>query len=130
MTAGLDRRAPAWRSLVWVGVVGSVLAWALAWYLDRGGPLAVMLFVAMASVALAFRATAGMRIALVGLIVASFAMFLGALYLMLIVVVAPGGASSTALAASVFCMVTATVLLLGAVPGFRHSPAASEGARA
>ena len=124
MSANVVRRMPAWRSLVWAGAVGSVLAWAWAWYLARGS-VAVMLFVAIASVVLAYRASAGMRWALVGLMVAGLAMFLAALYWMyMLAFVARGQVGAMDwVAVSFFPMVAAVVLLVGAVPGFRHAKA-------
>ena len=73
-------RVPAWRTFMWAGVVASVAAWALAWVVDRGAQV-FMVIVALAAVAFAYRATTGMRLALVGLILAGFVMFLASLYL-------------------------------------------------
>lgn len=122
MDAIVARRMPAWRNFVWIGVVGSVLAWALAWFVTRG-PTAVMLIVAIASVVLAIRGTAGMRLALVGLMVAGFAMFLAALYWGLLLVFIGGSQVSATdwLAASVFPLLAAIFVLLGSVAGFRHT---------
>jgi hypothetical protein len=113
---------PMWRTLVWVGVIGSVVAWAWAWYVARGS-VAVMLFVALASVLLAYKGMAGMRSALIGLMVAGLTMFLASLYwLYMLAFVARGQVGATDwLAVSFFPMVFAVVLLVGAVPGFRHS---------
>jgi len=63
-----------------------------------------------------------MRVAIAGLMVASFLMFLASLYLMFFVLMP--GAGTTAfdiLTASVFPMISAAVLLLGAAAGYRHS---------
>jgi hypothetical protein len=122
MDAIVARRMPAWRNFVWIGVVGSVLAWALAWFVTRG-PTAVMLVVAIASVVLAIRGTAGMRLALVGLMVAGFAMFLAALYWTLLLVFIGGSQVSVTdwFAASVFPLLASVFVLLGSVAGFRHT---------
>jgi hypothetical protein len=127
MNANFVRRMPMWRTLVWAGVVGSVLSWAWAWYVVRGS-VAVMLFVAIASVLLAYKGTTGMRWALVGLMVAGLTMFLAALYwLYMLAFVARGQVGATDwLAVSFFPMVFAVVLLVGAVPGFRHTRDASQ----
>jgi hypothetical protein len=121
MSVKVASSAANWRNFVWAGVVASVVAWTWAWYLARGSQL-LMIVVALAAVALTFRAVAGIRIALVGLIVAGFAMFLASLYWMFWVML-PGNASSVLEAASLslFPMVAAAVLLVGAVPGFRHA---------
>ena len=116
------RRMPAWRGFVWAGVISSVLAWAWAWNVARG-PSVVMLFVALASVVLAYRGTQGMRLALVGLMVCGLAMFLAALYWTFLLVLPPVGQvpAHDWVAVSGFPMVAAVVLLMGAVPGFRHA---------
>ncbi len=122
MSASVVSRAWAWRSFVWAGVVGSVLAWAWAWF-QVGGGYAVMLLVAVATVVLANRGTAGIRVALAGLMVAGFAMFLASLYL-LYALLLQGSQNVTAvdvLAASVFPMFASVVLLLGAASGFRRT---------
>ena len=120
------RRMYSWRTFVWAGVVGSVLAWAWAWYAGRGA-IAVMLLVAVASVVLAYRGTQGVRVAIVGLMVAGFVMFLASLYLFTQVLVAGAGGSLGAMdviTTSVFPMVAAIVLMLGATAGFRHARSA------
>jgi hypothetical protein len=115
------RRMPGWQNLVWIGVVGSVLAWAWAWVVLRG-PTVVMLFVALASVVLAYRARTGMRLALVGLMVAGFAMFLASLYFTAMLFVNGGQVTLVGwLTASVFPMVSSIFLLLGAITGYRHA---------
>ena len=114
-------RVPAWRSLVWVGVVASVLAWTLSWFVNQGAQV-FMVVVALAAVALAYRATAGLRIALVGLMVAGFVMFLASVYWMFWVMMPQGTTSAfDMLATSVFPMFAAVVLLVGSVAGYRHS---------
>ena len=122
MNTQFARRMPNWRSLMWVGVIGSVAAWAWAWFVVRG-PTVLMLLVAMAAVALTFRAARGNRWALVGLMVAGFAMFLAGLYWFYLAALATGGAVGVVdfMAVAVFPMVFAAVLLLGVVPGFRHT---------
>ena len=128
MNAQFARRMPNWRSLMWVGVIGSVVTWAWAWFVVRG-PTVLMLLVAMAAVALALRATRGNRWALVGLMVAGFSMFLAGLYWFYLAAVGTGGAVGVVdfMAVAVFPMVFAAVLLLGVVPGFRHAaPTTSE----
>jgi hypothetical protein len=106
---------------MWVGVVGSVLAWAWVWYLGRG-PTVVMLLFALAAVALAFRATAGSRLALVGSMVAGFAMLLSSLYWMALLYTSADGVSATdVFAASVLPFVAAMCLVAGAAVGFRHA---------
>ena len=122
MSASVISRAWAWRSFVWAGVVGSVVAWAWAWF-QVGGGYAVMLFVAVATVVLANRGVAGIRVALAGLMVAGFAMFLASLYLVYTLLL-QGSQNVTAvdvLATSVFPMFASIVLLLGAASGFRRT---------
>jgi hypothetical protein len=121
MNANVAWRVPAWRSFVWVGVVASVFAWALAWVVGRGAQ-AFMVIVAIAAVALAYRAVSGMRLALVGLMLAGFVMFLASLYWMFAVLMPTANTSPLdLLAMSVLPMASAAVLLLGAVSGYRHS---------
>ncbi len=126
MNAEFVRRMPNWRSLMWVGVVGSVVTWAWAWFIVRG-PTVLMLLVAMSAVALAYKATQGNRWALVGLMVAGFAMFLAGLYWFYLAALTTGGAVGVVdfMAVAVFPMVFAAVLLLGVVPGFRHASSAT-----
>ena len=113
-------RVPSWRSFVWAGVVGSIVAWSWAWYVGHGAQ-AVMLLFAFASVAFAYRAVAGVRIALVGLMVTGFVMFLASLYWMFWVMMPTAATSAFDLASmSLFPMVFAVILLVGAVAGFRH----------
>ncbi len=114
-------RVPAWRAFMWAGVVGSVVAWTLAWVVGQGAQV-FMVLVALAAVALAYRAASGVRIALVGLMVAGFVMFLASLYWMFWVML-PVAATSVVdmVTQSVFPLVAAVLLLLGAVPGYRHS---------
>ncbi len=120
-SANVAMRVPAWRSFMWAGVVGSVVAWTWAWYVGRGAQV-FMVVVALAAVALAYRASAGMRLALVGLMVAGFAMFLGSLYWMFWVMMPTGQTNAFDMASmSLFPMVAAVVLLLGSVSGFRHT---------
>ncbi len=124
MNANVVGRPWAWRTFVWAGVVGSVLAWAWVWSMGRGASV-VMLLVAVASVALAYRGTAGMRMALAGLMVAGLAMFLASFYFMTLVLMA--GTQVTAqdvMATSVFPMVAAIVLLVGSATGYRHATSA------
>ena len=114
-------RVPAWRTFMWAGVVASLVAWALAWVVDRGAQV-FMVIVALAAVAFAYRATTGMRLALVGLILAGFVMFLASLYWMFWVMLPTAATSVVDLVTqSVFPLVAAVILLLGAVTGYRHS---------
>jgi len=101
-------------------VVGSIAAWSWAWYVGQGAQ-AVMLLFALASVAFAYRAVAGVRIALVGLMVTGFVMFLASLYWMFWVMLPTAATSAFDMASlSLFPMAAAVVLLVGAVAGFRH----------
>jgi hypothetical protein len=114
-------RVPAWRTFVWVGVIASVVAWTWAWFVGQG-PQAFMVIVALAAVALAYRAVAGMRLALVGLMVAGFAMFMAGLYWMFWTALPAGSVGGLDIAStSVLPMLSAGVLLLGAATGFRHT---------
>jgi hypothetical protein len=120
-SANVAMRMPAWRSFMWAGVVGFVVAWTWAWYVGRGAQ-AFMVIVALAAVALAYRAASGMRLALVGLMVAGFAMFLASLYWMFWVMMPAGSTNAFDMASmSLFPMAAAVVLLLGSVSGFRHN---------
>jgi hypothetical protein len=116
------RKMPTWQTFVWSGVVGSVLAWTWAWFLGRG-PSVIMVFVALAAVALVFPARSGNRWAFVGLMVAGLAMFLASLYWLYLLVFAAGGSLPMLDWVSAFFlpMVAATLLLLGATTGFRHA---------
>jgi hypothetical protein len=121
MNANVAWRVPQWRSLVWAGVVGSLLAWAWAWYVGRGAQVVMVLF-ALAAVALAFRATAGMRVALAGLMLVGFVMFLSTIYWMFWVMMPSGPASAVDMASlSLFPMVASVLLIVGSAAGFRHT---------
>jgi predicted neutral ceramidase superfamily lipid hydrolase len=122
MSTSVVRRMPTWPTFVWSGVIGSVLAWTWVWSMGRL-PSAVMVFVALAAVALVFPARAGMRWAFVGLMVAGLAMFLSSLYSLYLLVFGAGGPVHTLdwVAAFFLPMVAATLLLLGAATGFRHA---------
>jgi hypothetical protein len=121
VSANVVGRVPTWRTLMWTGVVGSVLAWGLAWYVARGAAT-IMVFVALTSVVFAFRSSR-MRRALAGLMIAGFTMFLASVYWMYLLGFSTGGQVPVGdmLTLSVFPMVAAVVLLLGAVSGFRHT---------
>jgi hypothetical protein len=114
-------RVPAWRSFVWAGVAASVVAWAWAWLAGQGAQV-FMVVVALATVVLAYKAMAGMKVAFVGLMIAGFVMFLASLYYMFWVML-PAGPTSVVdmVSQSLFPMFASVVLLLGAVTGFRHS---------
>jgi hypothetical protein len=118
-------RVPAWRSFVWAGVAASVVAWAWAWLAGQGAQV-FMVVVALATVVLAYKAMAGMKVAFVGLMIAGFVMFLASLYYMFWVML-PAGPTSVVdmVSQSLFPMFASVVLLLGAVTGFRHSRAAA-----
>lgn len=122
MSASVVSRVWAWRSFVWAGVVGSVLAWTWVWF-RMGGVWAIMLLFAIAAVVLANRGTAGMRAALAGLMLAGFTMFLASLYWLytLLLQGSPNVTTYDVLTMAVFPMVAAVVLLLGAASGFRHA---------
>ena len=126
-TSSVVGKAWAWRSFVWAGVVASVVAWAWVWF-RQGGASAVMLLFAVAAVVFAYRGTAGVRIAMVGLIVAGFVMFLASLYWMYMMLLGAnqGVSAMDVITTGVFPMVAATVLLLGSVAGFRHVREPSE----
>ena len=129
MSATSARRMPTWRVFVWSGVVASLLAWTWAWYVTRG-PQAVMVFVALAAVAVAFRATSGNRPALVALMVAGFVMFLASVYWVYMIGLMANGPVPVQdfLATTFLPMVGAMLLIVGSTTGFRHtrtdSPAA------
>jgi hypothetical protein len=114
-------KAWAWRSFVWAGTVASVVAWAWVWF-RQGGASAVMLLFAIAAVVFAYKGVAGMRVAIVGLIVAGFAMFLASVYWMYMMLLGAnqGVTAMDVITTGVFPMVASTVLLLGAIAGFRH----------
>ncbi len=125
MNANAVGRLWEWRSFVWAGVVASLVAWTWVWFMARGAT-AVMLFVALAAVVLAVRGTAGMRLALVGLMVAGLAMFLASLYwLTQVLLLGPGQVSAQdVLITAVFPMVASILLLMGSTAGFRHTTSA------
>jgi hypothetical protein len=122
LTTDVAKRAPTWRVLMWAGVIGSVLAWAWVWYLGRG-PSVVMLLFALATVALAFRARAGMRTALAGMVVAGVAMLLASVYFMALLYMGSTGPVTVAdvFVASVLPLVSAMLLVTGAAAGFVHA---------
>jgi hypothetical protein len=122
MNSSVVERVWAWRTFVWAGVIGSLIAWAWAW-LVGGGAFAVMILVAVASVVLALRGTQGMRLAIVGLMVAGLAMFLASLYWLAMLLLATRGqvTAMDVLTTAVFPMVAAIVLLLGSAGGYRHA---------
>jgi hypothetical protein len=82
-----------------------------------------MTLVAIATVVLAYRGTAGVRVAVSGLVVAGFAMFLSSLYLTYRLLLDGSGSATAAdvITVGVLPMVAAVVLLVGAVAGFRHA---------
>jgi hypothetical protein len=82
-----------------------------------------MLLIAVAAVVLAYRGTAGMRTALVGLMVAGFAMLLASVYMMYSLLLEGSRVVSTVdvITVALFPMVASMVLLLGAASGFRHA---------
>lgn len=125
VTTDVVKRMPTWRALMWVGVVGSVLAWAWVWYLGRG-PSVIMLLFALATVALSFRATTGMRLALAGMIVCGVAMLLASVYWMALLYMGASGPATVAdvFSASVVPLLAAMFLLAGSIAGFRHAKAA------
>ena len=113
-------RVTAWRSLVWAGVVGSVVAWSWVWVVS-GGVSLVMLLVAVATAVLAWRGMQGMRAAMAGVMVAGLAMFLSSLYLTAMLFVnATQVTAMNVIVLGVFPMVAAIVLLVGSGVGFRH----------
>ena len=123
-------RTPAWRNLVWIGVVGSVAAWAIAWFITRGPslvtPSLLMLFVAIAAVALLYRARQGTRVAWVGLIAAGAVLLLGGILntgLLLVTGGLPGGQVSLVdwLFVSVLPLAAAVALMMGAGPAYRNA---------
>jgi hypothetical protein len=127
-------QTPAWRNLIWIGVVGSVVAWAVAWFLTRGPslvtPSLLMLLVAIAAVAFLYRARSGMRVAWVGLIGAGVVLLLGSILntgLLFVEGGLPAGQVSVVdwLFVSVLPMATAVALLLGAGPAYRNAQTAS-----
>ena len=121
MTASVVERAWSWKSFVWAGVIASLVAWAWVWF-RVGGASAVMMLFAFAAVVLAYRGVAGVRVAMVGLVVVGFTMFLASLYWTYALLL-QGNQAVTALdvvTVAVFPMVSAVVLLLGSVAGFRH----------
>jgi hypothetical protein len=118
-------QTPMWRNLVMVGVVGSVVAWALAWFLEPG-PTLLMVVVALAAVGLWYRARQGTKWAWAGLIAAGAVMLFGAVYFTGLLFL--GGATVTLvdwLVVSLAPMAFAVCLLLGAGPSFRHARSAA-----
>jgi hypothetical protein len=111
---------------MWTGVVGSVVAWGWAWFVVRGAAV-VMLFVALAAVVLAYRSERGetkaKRTAVLGLMIAGFAMFLAGFYWTFLLIMPPAMQVPLMewLAASGLPMLAAAVLLVGVVPGYRRA---------
>lgn len=122
MSATVTNRVTAWRSLVWAGVVGSIVAWSWVWVVS-GGVSLVMLLVAVATAVLAWRGMQGMRAAMAGVLVGGLAMFLSSLYLTAMLFVnATQVTAMNVIVLGVFPMVAAIVLLVGSAVGFRHVP--------
>lgn len=121
-SASVVSRAWSWRSFVWAGVVGSIAAWAWVWF-RVGGASAVMLLFAIAAVVLAYRGTAGMRVALAGVMLVGFTMFLASLYWTYILLLQGSSTVNAAdvITLAVFPMVAAVLMLVGATAGFRHA---------
>jgi hypothetical protein len=121
MNANVAWRMPAWRNFVWVGMAASIVAWAWAWFVGDGSQV-LMVIVALTTVPLAYKAVSGMRVALVGLMIAGLVMFLYSVYEMFSVMIPSARSTPFDLAsATLFPMVAAVILLLGAVSGFRHA---------
>ena len=122
MSASVANRLWQWTSFAWAGVVASIVAWAWVW-LRMGGASVVMLFLAIAAAVFMYRGTAGMRTALVGLLLAALVMLLASLYLafQLLVQGSPAVTPADVLTESVFPMVAAVLLALGAAAGLRHA---------
>ena len=121
MMTDVFRRPVTWRGLMWAGIIGSVLTSTLAWYLGRG-PWAMMVLFALVAVALGFRASAGVRWALVGVTVAGFVLFLASVYWLILMYVAsatPVGITDV-LTGAAMPMVAAMVLLTGSLAGLRR----------
>ena len=119
MEANVVRRTPAWRVFVWAGVATSVVGWAWVWF-QTGGVAAVMFFVALATVVLAYRGTAGMRLAVVGLMVAGLALFLASLYWLTMMFMGTNVTARDVLVLAVVPLVGSILLLVGAGTGYRH----------
>lgn len=120
MTTDVVKRMPSWRALMWVGVVGSVVAWAWVWFLGRG-PSVITLLAALAAVALSIRASQGLRWALVGEMVTGLVLFLASLYWLAALYTSGGPVTvGDVFAASVVPLVAAMFLLVGSTVGFRH----------
>jgi len=116
-TSSVVSKVWGWRSFVWAGTVGSVLAWAWVW-LRYGGAAAVMVLFAIAAVVFAVRGTAGVRVAVVGLVVAGFAMFMSSLLWMWMLMTTSGVSALDVITAGVLPMVFAALLLVGSITGF------------
>ena len=127
-------QTPTWRTLAVVGVVGSVVAWALAWFVTRGSstvtPSLLMLVVAIAGVGLYYRARKGTRMAWVGLIIAGVTMLVGGILntgLLFIAGGLPAGNVSIVdwVFGSVLPMASAVALIMGAGLTYRYQGSAA-----
>jgi len=128
VTANVAKRVTAWRSLAWSGVVGSVLAWAWVWFRVPGAYTLVMFVIAVAAVLFAYRGMqGGMRVAMAGLVMTGFVLFLASLYTMAMLFVNGGQVTAVdVVTVGFFPMVFALLMLVGAAVGFRHvSPSAT-----
>jgi len=114
--------------MAWAGVVGSVLAWAWVWFRVPGAYTLTMIVVAFAAILFAYRGMAGLRVAMAGLVVAGFVLFMASLYTTAMLFVNGNQVSvADVITIGFFPMVFALLMLVGAAVGFRHvTPPATE----
>jgi hypothetical protein len=114
------RRMPTWLSVLWIGVIASVIAWGLAWLVGRG-PSVVPLIWSIGAIVLAWRASLGSRWALLILaFVGALTLLVAALYVGLVMSLTLGQQPVLEwLPIAAFPVVAAAVLTIGAVWGLR-----------
>jgi hypothetical protein len=119
------RRMPAWLVVLWVGVIGSVLAWGWAWVVGRG-PSVVPFVWSIGAIVFAGRAAFGSRWALLFLaLFGALALFVGVLYVGLAVTLTLGQQPVLDwLPVAALPPITALILVIGSVWGLRATPSA------
>ncbi len=118
-------KMPTWLTLVWVGVTGSVLAWAWMWSASRG-PSVVPLVVAIVGAVVVFRAARGNRTAVLALVLIGVTLMLMSIFWLVLIIglSAFDGPVMERLLMAVLPVLTAFVLTAGAAAGLRATPRA------
>ena len=118
-------KMPTWLTLVWVGVTGSVLAWAWMWSASTG-PTVVPFVLAIVAAVVAFRAARGNHTAVLALVLIGVTLMLSAIFWLVLIIglSAFDGPVTEWLLMAVLPVLTAFVLTAGAAAGLRATPRA------